>query len=193
MFCPNCGKENSPFAKFCENCGAEIPDSPAPEQNAPQQQPQPMNFNEQPAQPMTPHDQQPQPMGFNNQQPQPMAFDNQQPQPMGFNNQQPMTFGDQPSRYQEYNMSDVVTQKKSYKKLIIIIAIVLSLIALTIAGIFVVKIVRRNLSLGKIKEAPATYIAASYQKTAQAIGNQDDVIKVLSSNSKQKTKCAGSN
>ena len=57
MFCPNCGKENSPFAKFCENCGAEIPDSPAPEQNAPQQQPQPMNFNEQPAQPMTPNDQ----------------------------------------------------------------------------------------------------------------------------------------
>ena len=230
MFCPNCGKENSPFAKFCENCGAEIPDSPAPEQNAPQQQPQPMNFNEQPAQPMTPNDQQPQSMGFNNQQPQPMGFNNQQPQPMnfneqpaqpmtpndqqpqsmgfnnqqpqpmGFNNQQPqpmmfneqqpaqpMTFGDQPSRYQEYNMSDVVTQKKSYKKLIIIIAIVLSLIALTIAGIFVVKIVRRNLSLGKIKEAPATYIAASYQKTAQAIGNQDDVIKVLSSNSKQKT------
>ena len=216
MFCPNCGKENSPFAKFCENCGAEIPDAPAPAQQEPQQS-QPMNLNEQPAQPMTFNDQQPQPMafdnrqpqpmafdnqqpqpmgfnnqqpqpmGFNNQQPQPMAFDNQQPQPMRFNNQQPMTFGDQPSRYQEYNMSDVVTQKKSYKKLIIIIVIILSLIALSIAGVFVVKMIRRNMSLNKIKEAPATYIAASYEKTAQAIGEQDDVIKVLSSSSKKKT------
>ena len=201
MFCPNCGKENSPFAKFCENCGAEIPDSPAPAQNAPQQQPaQPMNFNGQPAQPMGFNDQQPQPMGFNNQQPQPMGFNDQQPQPMGFNDQQPqpmgfnnqqpvqpMTFNNEPSRYQEYNMSDVIAPKKSYKKLIIIIAVVLTLIALTVAGFFVFKMVKRNMALGKIKEAPASYIAATYQKTAQAIGNQDDVIKVLSSNSKQKT------
>ena len=50
MFCPNCGKENSPFAKFCENCGAEIPDSPAPAQNAPQQQPaQQKTFNKGPS------------------------------------------------------------------------------------------------------------------------------------------------
>ena len=96
MICPNCGKETSPFAKFCEVCGAALPETDAPQEPVQTAAPQPTQV--QPPVTETP----------------PPAV-----QPVA----QPMTYAAQAdqfpeaSRYQEYGMGDVVAQKKSHKKI----------------------------------------------------------------------------
>ena len=228
MFCPNCGKENSPFAQFCENCGNSFQDVPADnsgvQQNNVSDQPmsynnQQMDFNQQPLQ--VGFNQQPQQVGFNqqplqvdfNQQPQQVGFNqqplqvgfNQQPQQVGFNQQplqvgfnqqpQPAVYNAQPgigaevesSRYQEYNMGDVVAQKKSHKKLIIILISITVAILLAVAGFFIFKFIKRSMTISKIKEQPTAFLTTAYQSTTEAICSQDEILSIVAGKSKQQT------
>ena len=108
MFCPKCGKENSDYAQFCTGCGSDL--SPI------NQTPQP---SQQSYQAQTQHEQ-------------PKS---QQESTFQSNTQQ---YDSEPTLQQDYHHSpvespDVTNKPKSYKKLIIIGAIIC--VVLVVSGI----------------------------------------------------------
>lgn len=175
MFCPNCGKENSPFAQFCENCGSNI--SEAMTDNSEMQQ------NNEPTQPMYYTQQQ---TDYPQQQAQPISY-NQQNQTEEYNPQPGIGSETQASRYQEYNMGDVIAQKKSHKKLIITLIVITSVILLAVAGFFIFRFIKKSMTISKIKEQPAAFLATAYQATSEAFCSQDEILNMIVNNSKQKT------
>ena len=170
MFCPKCGKETSPFAKYCDGCGAEIPE--AAEQNVPQSDISETNVR--PVEYTAPT--------------QPMTYENVPPaQPMTFQSVQELPEAEIPSRYQEISMGDVVAQKKSYKKIIIAVISILLVISLVVGGFFIYRLIKKNTVFSKIKEQPTAYLVSAYESTIEAVGSNSDVIKVLSGQPKQGT------
>ena len=93
----------------------------------------------------------------------------------------------EPSRYQEYTMSDVVA-KKSHKKLIISLVVIALVIALGVATFFIVKAIINANKTNEIKSDPTAYVFDSYQTVAQELTDNAKVIKTaVSAPSGQKT------
>ena len=130
-----------------------------------------------------PSEQQPfqQPMGMGSVPPaQPMTFDSTAPA-------QPMTYSGTDgadsmptSRYQEFDMSDVIAEKrKRNKKIIKIVLIVLITITLIVAGILIFRFIKHSMTKSKIQEAPTAYLLESYEKTSDALASQEEALKIL--------------
>lgn len=160
MFCPKCGKENDLSARYCSSCGSFIPDISSPE--------------------------------FSHESPtaQPFVTRNQvqsQVQSPVLTAGQVYEINNDQSRYQEYNMSDIVA-KKSHKKLIVWLIVIAGVLALSVATFFIVRAILSSVALGKIKDDPTKYVSEAYHTTAASIAGNNKLTKVIAdSSTKQKT------
>ncbi len=94
--------------------------------------------------------------------------------------QQIEEFQNDASRYKEYNMSDVVA-KKSHKKLIVWLIVIVSVLFLSIAAFFLVRFIIGAVTMNKIKDDPTKYVFSAYQTTAKNLSGSSDVLSRLSS------------
>lgn len=166
MICPNCGKETSPFAQFCGICGSVLPEMPTPTETVPKVDTVPPTEVQPPVAAVSPT---------------PDALQQEPPaQPMTYQSVAEQ-FPEEASRYQEYGMTDVITQKKSHKKLIIAIVAILAVITLAVAGFFIYRLIKKNTIMSKIKEQPTAFLVSAYGNTAEAFCSQDEVLSILHS------------
>lgn len=205
MFCPNCGKDNNPFAKYCEDCGAELPEVEmqlsddefvAEEQELKVSQAAPMSdavkhsghIGNMPIEDLDGQETfEPQMLSFNTQ-----GYNGNQAN-LGYRNPLDTPIVTAPKQIDDDGFvpgsafANLKPPKQKKSKLRIALIIFGFAVILGIASFFIVKYIIESVSTRYMREHTSEFIANSYYISVKEYLEHDELLKVFSPESQKRT------